>query len=384
MRRGSSKKAPSTSSTNSSPMDLFRSGKAATKELERIDQLYYTYANESSGMIDPEGIEYLCSDLEVEHTDVRILMLAWKMQSEKQGYFTLPLLCCLYLLVGRIEAVDSDGHLRSCPSGWGGVRRLDGRGSTSEGGARLQTSGTTRDLAPRKENVWRGCQVMQRKRPSWWDISDAEKKRLGLERNEIGRYNFRVATAQKWWGPQTCSRLLVETFSSRHKLKLYGLERTSLLELRITPWLAFLEKCKGNLRLWLVETSRTHSKRKRESWCLDEGGRTIVREEDIRKRWGEYFSSLFNESPPIESRPERSGDVGSSRHQMHYDCYYSRINQGEVRAALQRMGRNKAVGPDQIPIEAWRCLEDEGVKWLTCLFNKIFLGAKMPDEWRLS
>ncbi|PWA86576.1 hypothetical protein CTI12_AA139750 [Artemisia annua] len=92
MRRGSSKKAPSSSSSsNSSPMDLFRSatGKAATKELERIDQLYYTYANESSGMIDPEGIEYLCSDLEVEHTDVRILMLAWKMQAEKQGYFTL-------------------------------------------------------------------------------------------------------------------------------------------------------------------------------------------------------------------------------------------------------------------------------------------------------
>ncbi|KAI3761487.1 hypothetical protein L1987_51904 [Smallanthus sonchifolius] len=72
-------------------MDLFRSasGKAATKELERIDQLFYSYSNESSGMIDPEGIEHLCSDLEVAHTDVRILMLAWKMHAEKQGYFTL-------------------------------------------------------------------------------------------------------------------------------------------------------------------------------------------------------------------------------------------------------------------------------------------------------
>ncbi|GKG49280.1 hypothetical protein Tco_0515732, partial [Tanacetum coccineum] len=48
------------------------------------------------------------------------------------------------------------------------------------------------------------------------------------------------------------------------------------------------------------------------------------------------------------------------------------------------MGRNKAIGPDQIPIEAWKCLEDEGVKWLTRLFNKIFPRAKMPDEWRLS
>ncbi|THG10938.1 hypothetical protein TEA_016497 [Camellia sinensis var. sinensis] len=36
----------------------------------------------------PEGIEALCSDLGVDHTDVRILMLAWKMNAQKQGYFT--------------------------------------------------------------------------------------------------------------------------------------------------------------------------------------------------------------------------------------------------------------------------------------------------------
>ncbi|GJS93233.1 hypothetical protein Tco_0800201 [Tanacetum coccineum] len=68
---------------------------------------------------------------------------------------------------------------------------------------------------------------------------------------------------------------------------------------------------------------------------------------------------------------------------MLYDCYYSRINQGEVRTTLQNMGRNKAIGPDQIPIEAWRCLEDEGVKWLTCLFKKIFSSTKIPDKWSL-
>ncbi|GKB92463.1 retrovirus-related pol polyprotein LINE-1 [Tanacetum coccineum] len=92
-------------------------------------------------------------------------------------------------------------------------------------------------------------------------------------------------------------------------------------------------------------------------YIKDEGERTIVREEDIRKRWGEYFSSLFNESPSKESRPEGSGEVVSSSPHMHYDCYHSRINQGEVRAALQKMGRNKAVGPHPIPIEAWRLSE---------------------------
>ncbi|XP_059641385.1 uncharacterized protein LOC132283459 isoform X1 [Cornus florida] len=93
MPRSSSRKGQvnSAASNNSSPIDLFRSatGKAATKELERIDQLFYSYANSSSCMIDPEGIESLCSDLEVDYTDVRILMFAWKMNAEKQGYFTL-------------------------------------------------------------------------------------------------------------------------------------------------------------------------------------------------------------------------------------------------------------------------------------------------------
>ncbi|GJT15258.1 hypothetical protein Tco_0873964 [Tanacetum coccineum] len=48
------------------------------------------------------------------------------------------------------------------------------------------------------------------------------------------------------------------------------------------------------------------------------------------------------------------------------------------------MGRNKAVGPNQLPIEAWKCLGDKGVKWLICLFNVIFTSAKMPKEWRFS
>ncbi|XP_071694508.1 uncharacterized protein [Rutidosis leptorrhynchoides] len=61
-----------------------------------------------------------------------------------------------------------------------------------------------------------------------------------------------------------------------------------------------------------------------------------------------------------------------------------RISQDEVRSALRKMGRNKAVGLDQIPIEAWRCLGEDGVRWLTCLFNKTLRSYKMPTEWRLS
>ncbi|XP_021984724.1 uncharacterized protein LOC110880519 [Helianthus annuus] len=48
------------------------------------------------------------------------------------------------------------------------------------------------------------------------------------------------------------------------------------------------------------------------------------------------------------------------------------------------MGRAKAVGPDNIPIEVWKCLGEEGVHWLTILFNLIFKSGKMPDQWRNS
>ncbi|KAL6555135.1 hypothetical protein OROGR_006393 [Orobanche gracilis] len=97
------------------------SNKDAKKGYQRIDAIYNKYANKSSGMIESvqehgeymvkneyvaidcldflemviwsnerylEGIEALCSDIEVDYTDVRILMLAWKMNAQTQGYFT--------------------------------------------------------------------------------------------------------------------------------------------------------------------------------------------------------------------------------------------------------------------------------------------------------
>ncbi|CAN7041284.1 unnamed protein product [Brassica oleracea var. botrytis] len=90
MRRSAASSKKKSDSITSSTTDLFRSAssKATTKEMDRIDHLFNQYANTSSNLIDPEGIEELCSNLEVPHTDIRILMLAWKMKSEKQGYFT--------------------------------------------------------------------------------------------------------------------------------------------------------------------------------------------------------------------------------------------------------------------------------------------------------
>jgi len=48
-----------------------------------------------------------------------------------------------------------------------------------------------------------------------------------------------------------------------------------------------------------------------------------------------------------------------------------RISESEVKEALKRMMSRKAVGPNRIPIEVWRCLGEIDVRWLTNLFNKI-------------
>ncbi|OMO90978.1 hypothetical protein COLO4_18740 [Corchorus olitorius] len=83
------KSAPPNSSSVTSSDGRSVSSKAKTKGMEKVDRLFNTYANSSLNMIDPDGIEALCSDLGVDYTDVRILMFAWKLKAEKQGYFTL-------------------------------------------------------------------------------------------------------------------------------------------------------------------------------------------------------------------------------------------------------------------------------------------------------
>ena len=50
--------------------------------------------------------------------------------------------------------------------------------------------------------------------------------------------------------------------------------------------------------------------------------------------------------------------------------------------ALKRMKVGKALGPDNILIEVWRCLGDVAIVWLTKLFNSIFRSNKMLDELR--
>ena len=56
----------------------------------------------------------------------------------------------------------------------------------------------------------------------------------------------------------------------------------------------------------------------------------------------------------------------------------------EQKNALRRIKKGKVVGPDELPVEVWKCMEEMGIKFLTRLLNRLLIGERIPEEWRRS
>ncbi|KAK3548290.1 hypothetical protein QTP70_009094 [Hemibagrus guttatus] len=104
-------------------------------------------------------------------------------------------------------------------------------------------------------------------------------------------------------------------------------------------------------------------------------GRVLTSEESVQRRWKEYFEELMNEENEREKRVEGVNSVEQK---------VDKIRKDEVRKALKRMKSGKAVGPDDIPVEVWKCLGEAAVEFLASLFNRVLESERMPEEWRRS
>ena len=60
------------------------------------------------------------------------------------------------------------------------------------------------------------------------------------------------------------------------------------------------------------------------------------------------------------------------------------VSREEVKNALRRMKKGKAVGSDELPVEVWKCMGEMGIKFLTRLFKRLLVGEQVPEEWRRS
>jgi hypothetical protein len=102
-----------------------------------------------------------------------------------------------------------------------------------------------------------------------------------------------------------------------------------------------------------------------------------VKDEEIKNGWRAYFDKLFNDESE-KTAIELDDSIDTNRR------FVRRIQESEVKEALKKMKTGKTLGPNDIPIEVWRCLGDIAIMWLTKLFNTIFRSNKMSDEWRRS
>ncbi|KAK3553039.1 hypothetical protein QTP86_031195 [Hemibagrus guttatus] len=103
--------------------------------------------------------------------------------------------------------------------------------------------------------------------------------------------------------------------------------------------------------------------------------RVLTSEESVQRKWKEYFEELMNEENEREKRVKRVNSVEQKE---------DKIRKDEVRKALKRMKSGKAVGPDDIPVEVWKCLGEAAVEFLASLFNRVLESERMPEEWRRS
>ena len=99
----------------------------------------------------------------------------------------------------------------------------------------------------------------------------------------------------------------------------------------------------------------------------NEDGEVLVEKQKVKQRWKEYFDNLLNQENPRERREIRTD--GTER-------IVDKISVAEVRTAMRRMMKGKALGLDKIPVEAWLCLGNRGVEFLTSYLINCYMGER--------
>ena len=92
----------------------------------------------------------------------------------------------------------------------------------------------------------------------------------------------------------------------------------------------------------------------------------MVNSEAVLKRWKEYLEKLMNEENNRDLRTEEEEVVNKE-----VNC----VSREKVKNALRRMQKGKAAGPNELPVKFWKCMGKMGIKFLTKLFNRLFING---------
>ncbi|XP_064097343.1 uncharacterized protein LOC135208761 [Macrobrachium nipponense] len=103
----------------------------------------------------------------------------------------------------------------------------------------------------------------------------------------------------------------------------------------------------------------------------DKVGNLLHGDEDIKKRWREYFELLNTENEREGEAQEVEGPVMETQ-------------ETDLKRALSKMMNGKAPGPSEFQIEMIKLLGTEGEKWMLDLFKAVGEEEVMPRDWEES
>ena len=84
----------------------------------------------------------------------------------------------------------------------------------------------------------------------------------------------------------------------------------------------------------------------------NKNGNVMVSSKAVLKRWKKYFEKLINKENDRKPRTEEAEVVNEE-----VNC----VSRKEVKNALRMMKKSKAVGPDELPVQVWKCMEEMGI-----------------------
>lgn len=117
----------------------------------------------------------------------------------------------------------------------------------------------------------------------------------------------------------------------------------------------------------------THTYRKRNIGVLkDTDGRIIIDVKEKLRTWIKYIEELFEDDRAEETQINNQNNT------------YLPILQEELRHALKNTKNGKSTGPDQIPVETLKCLNEETIELILNLFNSVYTSGIIPKQWLLS
>lgn len=187
---------------------------------------------------------------------------------------------------------------------------------------------------PKKKQRWMTNEILNlmEKRRQYRNKNEIEYKRV---HGEIKR---KIRQAKVEWFSQECEE--IEEYDRKHD--------TFHLHKKIKETAGHQRQMGNNIR--------------------DENGDLIFETKQRLERWKQYVEQLFQDDRPME-------------HGITEALSGPSITTEEVENAIQLAKNRKAVGPDEIPAEVIKILLENGVTALTDLFNAVYNGGIIPDDW---